>query len=201
MRTAYGREQMTRRRRRLEPLDPEGEGRRKINQTTSHTVCTVRNPQRRIKDRNPALTEATWKCDSSQNPRLRRGVVRKTESFVITKIFDFRTTTGVVGRSEAADPHGRIERSDMDSSRPISGRSRGIKFACDGTPRFGTCSQDGEAVGSSERAKLFRDDETPSASRTTCPRGTSLPSSPAGFISPGRQRRDTHSRSDTGGQN
>jgi len=56
---------MTRRLRRLEPLDPEGEGRRKINQTTNHTVGTVRNPQRRIKDRNPTLTETIWKCDSS----------------------------------------------------------------------------------------------------------------------------------------
>ncbi|PSQ00844.1 hypothetical protein BRC89_01245 [Halobacteriales archaeon QS_4_70_19] len=27
------------------------------------------------------------------------------------------------------------------------GRSRGIKFACDGTARFGTCGQDGEAAG------------------------------------------------------
>ena len=57
----------------------------------------------------------------------------------------------------------------------ISGRPRGIKFAYDGTARFGTCGQDGEAAGSSERASLSRDDETPSASRTTCPRGTSRP--------------------------
>ena len=110
-------------------LDPEGDGRRKINQTTSHTICTVRNPQRRIKDLNPTLAEATWKCDSSQNPRLRRGA------------------TGVVGRSGAADPHGRTERSGVNFSRPISGRSRGIKFACDGTARFGTCGQNGEAAG------------------------------------------------------
>ena len=136
-------------------LDPEGEGRRKINQTTSRTVGTVRNPQRRIKDLNPTLTEPVWKCDTSQNPRLRRG------------------ETGVVGRGGAADPHGRIGRSGVNSSRPVSGRSRGIKFACDSTARFETCGQDGEAVGSSERAKLSRDDETPLASRTTCPHGTS----------------------------
>ena len=39
------------------------------------------------------------------------------------------------------------ERSDVNSSRPAVGRSRGIKFACDGTARFGTCGQDGEAAG------------------------------------------------------
>ena len=47
---------------------------------------------------------------------------------MITKIFDFRTTTGVVGRGGAADPHGRTERSGMNSSRPISGRSRGSQL-------------------------------------------------------------------------
>ena len=87
------------------------------------------NPQRRVKDLNPTLTETVWKCDSSQNLRLRRGA------------------TGVVGRGGAADPHGRTERSGVNSSRPISGRSRGIKFACDGTARFGTCDQNGEAAG------------------------------------------------------
>ena len=120
---------MTRRLRRLEPLDPEGEGRRKSNQTTVRTVDTVREPQRRGKDRNPTLTETSWKCDSSQNPRLRRGA------------------TGVVGRGGAADPHGCTERSGVNSIRPTSGRSRGSTFACDGTARFGTCGQDVEAAG------------------------------------------------------
>jgi len=110
-------------------LDPEGEGRQKIDQTTGPTMSTVRKPQRRIKDLNPTLTETVRKCDSSQNPRLWRGA------------------TGVVGRCGAAGPHGRTERSGVNSSRPISGRSRGIKFACDGTARFGTCGQDGEASG------------------------------------------------------
>ena len=83
-----------------------------------------------IKDLNPKqLPSVAWKCDSSQNPRLRRGA------------------TGVVGRSGAADPHGRSERSGVNSSRPISGRSRGITFACDGTARFRTCGQNGEAAG------------------------------------------------------
>jgi len=120
---------MRRRRRRLEPLAPEGDGRRKSNQPANRPVRTVSNSQRRIKDFNPALTETGWKCDSSHHPRLRRGA------------------TGVVGRGGAADPHGRTGRSGVNSSRPISGRSRGIKFACDGTARFGTCGQDGEAAG------------------------------------------------------
>ena len=84
----------------------------------------------------------------------------------------------------------------MNSSRPISGRSRGIKFACDGTAWFGMCGQDGEAAGSSERAKLSRDDETPSASRTTCPHGTSprptRPMCPAAGV-PDRNGTVTHS--------
>ena len=54
---------------------------------------------------------------------------------------------GFYRRSGAADPHGRTERSGVNSSRPISGRSRGITFACDGTARFGTCDQNGEAAG------------------------------------------------------
>ena len=66
---------------------------------------------------------------------------------MITKIFDFRTTTGVVGRGGAADPHGRTVRSGVNSSRPVSGRSRGSTFACDGTSDCWVCGQDGEAAG------------------------------------------------------
>ena len=110
-------------------LDREGEGRRKINEITVRTVDTVRNPQRRVKDLNPTLTETIWKCDSSQNPRLWRGA------------------TGVVGRGGAADPHGRIARSGVNSSRPISGRSRGIKFACVHPSVSGRSGQNGEASG------------------------------------------------------
>ena len=91
-------------------------------------VCTVRDPQRRIKDLNPTLTETVWKCDTSQHP------VTAGE-------------TGVVGRSGAADPHGHVVCSGVNSSRPVTGRSRGIKSACDGTARFGACGQDGEAAG------------------------------------------------------
>ena len=91
-------------------------------------MSTVRNLQRRIKDLNPTLTETVWKCDTSRHPAT-------------------AGAAGVVGRSGAADPHGRTERSGINSSRPISGRSRGIKFACDGTARFGTCGQDVEAAG------------------------------------------------------
>ena len=84
-------------------LDPEGEGRTLITHPlqAKNTVATW------VKDLNPKqLPAVARKCDISQNPRLWRGVVRKTESFVITKIFDFRTTTGVVERGGAADPHG-----------------------------------------------------------------------------------------------
>jgi cation transport regulator ChaC len=35
----------------------------------------------------------------------------------------------------------------VNSNRPVTGRSRGITFACDSTPRVGTCGQDGEAAG------------------------------------------------------
>jgi hypothetical protein len=107
-------------------LDPEGEGRRLITHPaeTAGTVATW------VKDLNPKqLPAVARKCDPSQNPRLRRGA------------------TGVAGRGGAADPHGRTERSGVNSNRPISGRSRGIKFTCDGTPRFGTCGQNGEAAG------------------------------------------------------
>ena len=93
---------------------PEGEGRRKGNHPANRPVRTASNPQRRIKDSNPALTETGWKCDSSHHPCLRRGA------------------TGVVGRGGAADPHGRTERSGVTSSRPTVGRSRGTTFACDG---------------------------------------------------------------------
>ena len=110
-------------------LDPEGEGRRKIEQTTVRTVDTVRTQKRRVKDLNPTLTETIWKCDSSQNPRLWRGA------------------TGVVGRGGAADPHGRTERSGVNSSRPISGRSRGIKFTCVHSSVSGRHGQNGEASG------------------------------------------------------
>jgi putative MATE family efflux protein len=107
-------------------LDPEGEGRTLITNPTisAHTVATW------VKDLNPKqLPAVAGKCDTSQNPRLRRGA------------------TGVVGRGGAADPHGRIERSGVNSSRPISGRSRGITFACDGMARFWACGQNGEASG------------------------------------------------------
>ena len=78
--------------------------------------------------------------------------------------------TGVVGRGGAADPHGRGERSGGNSSRPISGRARGIKFACDGTTRLGTCGQDGEAS-------------------EACPRGTSHVMLPAQLLPSLRGRR------------
>ena len=82
-------------------------------------MSTVRNPRRRIKDLNPTLTEPVWKCDTSQNPRLRRG------------------ETGVVGRGGAADPHGHTECSGVNSSRPTVGRSRGINSPATARPGLG----------------------------------------------------------------
>ena len=59
-----------------------------------------------IKDRNPKqLPAVARKCATSQNPAT-------------------AGATGVVGRGGAADPHGRTERSGVNSSRPILGRSR-----------------------------------------------------------------------------
>jgi len=81
-----------------------------------------------IKDLNPRQLPAVGKCGTSQNPAI-------------------ASETGVVGRGGAADPHGRSERSGVTSNRPISGRARGMKFACDGTTRLVTCGQDGEASG------------------------------------------------------
>ena len=84
---------------------PEGEGRRKGNHPANRPVRTASNPQRRIKDSNPALTETGWKCDSSHHPCLRRGA------------------TGVVGRGGAADPHGCTERSvSRPADPPWDGR-------------------------------------------------------------------------------
>jgi hypothetical protein len=102
-------------------LDPEGEADTSNAQATvSHgTVATW------VKDLNPKqLRAVAEECDTSQNPRLRRGA------------------TGVVGRGGVADPHGRTGRSGVTSSRPVPGRSRGIKFACGGG-----ADQNGEASG------------------------------------------------------
>jgi hypothetical protein len=102
-------------------LEPEGEADTSNAQATvSHgTVATW------VKDLNPKqLRAVAEECDTSQNPRLRRGA------------------TGVVGRGGVADPHGRTGRSGVTSSRPVPGRSRGIKFACGGG-----ADQNGEASG------------------------------------------------------
>ena len=107
--------------------DTEGKGRQKINQPTIPTRNTVRNPHRRITDRNPPLTETVWKCDTAQNPAT-------------------VSATGVVGRGGAADPHGR--RAFGCGFQPTHpGKPRGITFACDSTTRFGACGQNGEAAG------------------------------------------------------
>jgi len=85
---------------------------------------------------------ATWIKDL--NPKQLRGVARKCDT---SQHPATAGATGAVGRGGVADPHGRTERSGGNSSRPISGRSRGITFAYGGTTRFGTCGQNGEASG------------------------------------------------------
>jgi len=75
-------------------LDPEGEGHTLITHVTvlTGTVAT------RIKDLNPKqLPAVARKCDTSQHPAT-------------------AGETGVVGRGEAADPHGRAGRSGVNSS-------------------------------------------------------------------------------------
>lgn len=115
-------------------------------------------------------TVATWVKDL--NPQQLRAVARNAPPLK-TRVLDVVRRV-LSDRGGATGPHGHNGCSGGNSSRPISGRSRGIKFACDSTPRFGTCGQNGEASGSFERAcslvmtRIYD-------SRTTCPRGTSLP--------------------------
>jgi hypothetical protein len=107
-------------------LDPEGETDTIMTQATVSysTVATW------IKDLNPKqLRAVAEKCDTSQNPRRRRG------------------STGVVGRGGVADPHGRTGRSGVNFNRPVSGRPRGIKFACVCPSVSGRHRQNGEASG------------------------------------------------------
>jgi len=82
-----------------------------------------------VKDLNPKqLSAVAEECDTSQHPAT-------------------AGKTGVVGRGGAADPHGRTGRSGVNSSRPIFGRSRGIKFACVYPSVSGRPGQNGEASG------------------------------------------------------
>jgi len=88
-------------------------------------------------------TVATWIKDL--NPKQLPAVARNATPLK-TRVLDV-VRRELSGRGGAADPHGRTGRSGVTSSRPISGRSRGIKYACDGTACFGTCGQNGEAAG------------------------------------------------------
>ena len=90
----------------------------------------------------PLSTVATWIKDlnSKQLPAVAKGCDTPQNPATAGE-------TGVVGRGGAAGPHGRTGRSGVNSNRPIAGRSGEIKFACDGTARFGTCGQNGEASG------------------------------------------------------
>ncbi len=106
-------------------LDPEGEDRTLI----THVTALTSPGATWINDRNPKqLPAVARKCDTSQHPAT-------------------AGETGVVGRGGAADPHGRTERSGVNSSRPGSGRSRGIKFACVHPSGSGRHGQNGEAPG------------------------------------------------------
>ena len=88
-------------------------------------------------------TVATWIKDL--NPKQLRAVARNAIPLK-TRVLDVVRRV-LSGRGGATDPHGRTGRSGVNSNQPISGRSREIKFACDGTARFGTCGQNGEASG------------------------------------------------------
>ena len=106
-------------------LDPEGEDRTPI----THVTVLTSPGATWINDRNPKqLPAVARKCDTSQHPAT-------------------AGETGAVGRDGAADPHGRTERSGVNSSRPGSGRSRGIKFACVHPSGSGRHGQNGEAPG------------------------------------------------------
>ncbi len=88
-------------------------------------------------------TVATWMKD--RNPKQLPAVARNATPLK-TRVF------GVVrrklsGRGGAADPHGRTERSGINSRQLVTGSPRAITFACDRTARFGTCGQNGEAAG------------------------------------------------------
>ncbi|RZV06098.1 hypothetical protein BDK88_4053 [Natrinema hispanicum] len=109
-------------------------------------------------------TVATWIKDL--NPKQLPAVARNATPLK-TRVF------GVVrqelsGRGGAADPHGRTERSGINSRRLVTGSPRGIKFACDRTARFGTCGQNGEAAGLAPAVLHYR------ASRRFNPRGPAL---------------------------
>lgn len=85
-----------------------------------------------VKDRNsPKLCTVVEECGSLKTYVF--GLVRRTLS----------------GPGGGADPHGHTACSNMNSTRPVLGSTRGITFACGHTPRFWACRQNGEATGTS----------------------------------------------------
>lgn len=88
-------------------------------------------------------TVATWIKDL--NPKQLPAVARNATPLK-TRVFGVMRRE-LPGRGGAADPHGRTERSGINSRRLVTGSPRGIKLACDRTARFGTCGQNGEAAG------------------------------------------------------
>ena len=88
-------------------------------------------------------TVATWINDL--NPKQLRAVARNATPLK-TRVLDVVRRV-LSGRGGATDPHGHTECSGVNSNRPISGRSRGIKFACVHPSVSGRHGQNGEASG------------------------------------------------------
>ncbi|AXR76301.1 major facilitator superfamily protein (plasmid) [Natrarchaeobaculum sulfurireducens] len=88
-------------------------------------------------------TVATWIKDL--NPKQLRAVARNATPLKTRVVNVVRRVLS--GRGGATDPHGRTERSGVNSNRPIPGRSRGITFACAHPSVSGRHGQNGEASG------------------------------------------------------
>ncbi len=88
-------------------------------------------------------TVARWVTDLT--PKQLRAVARNAKPLK-TRVLD---VVGRVlsGRGGATDPHGHSECSGGNSSRPISGRSRGIEFTCVCPSVSGRHKQNGDASG------------------------------------------------------
>ena len=88
-------------------------------------------------------TVATWIKDL--NPKQLRAVARNATPLK-TRVLDVVRRV-LSGRGGATGPHGHNGCSGVNSNRPISGRSRGIKFACVHPSVSGQHGQNGEASG------------------------------------------------------
>ena len=88
-------------------------------------------------------TVATWIKDL--NPKQLRAVARNAIPLKTRALGVVRRVLS--GRGGATGPHGHNGCSGVNSNRPISGRSRGIKFACVHPSVSGQHGQNGEASG------------------------------------------------------